>query len=195
MPFLPLEPFVSPAELFQDAAGNRNGDSRWWALYTRPRAEKTLARRLLARDIPFFLPLYKRQYRCSGRMVKGYLPLFTGYLFLLGDEQARIHALETNLISRTIFVEDQAQLESDLAQVYRLMDGGFVLTPEEKLIPGTPVEITSGPLMGLRGKVLDRNKKSHIFVEVKFLQSAVSVEIEGWMVQPCSERTTTADQC
>lgn len=187
MPLLPLEPFVYPNELFTKTEEVDETMGRWWALYTRPRTEKTLARRLLARNVPFFLPLYMKQYRCSGRKVKGYLPLFTGYLFLFGNEQERIHALETNLISRCIAVEDQAQLEDDLTQVYRMMESGFVLTPEEKLQPGSLVEITTGPLAGIKGKVLSRNKKMHVFVEVKFLQSAVSVEVENWMIQPVSQ--------
>jgi transcription antitermination factor NusG len=187
MPFLPLEPFVFPNNLLTDPGSAKGENGRWCALYTRPRSEKSLARRLLAREVPFFLPLYKRQYRCSGRQVKGYPPLFTGYLFLHGDEQARIHALESNLVTRTIFVEDQAQLESDLAQVYRLMDSGLALTPEERLQPGTPVEITDGALAGIQGKVLNLSKKTRVVVEVKFLQSAVSVEVESWMIQPVSQ--------
>lgn len=187
MPLLPLEPFVYPNELFTQADEDNKTPGKWWALYTRPRAEKTLARRLLARNVSFFLPLYKKQYRCSGRMVTGYLPLFTGYLFLFGDEQARIHALETNLISRCIAVEDQPQLEDDLTQVYRMMESGFVLTPEDKLQPGSVVEITNGPLAGIKGTVLSRNKKMRVFVEVKFLQTAVSVEVESWMIQPITQ--------
>jgi hypothetical protein len=191
MPVLPLEPFVFPNELFTASSDAPSENDRWWALYTRPRAEKTLARRLLARNVNFFLPLYKRQYRCSGRLIKGYLPLFQGYLFLRGDDRARIHALETNLVVRSICVEDQNQLEADLAQVYRLMESGFALNPEDRLPPGTLVQITAGPLAGVQGKVLDRSKKSRVFVEVKFLQSAVSVEVDDWMIELAKAQTVS----
>jgi transcriptional antiterminator RfaH len=48
------------------------------------------------------------------------------------------------------------------------------------------VEITSGPLAGLGGKVLKRGKKPKIFVEVEFLQRGVSAELEEWMLSPVS---------
>ena len=58
------------------------------------------------------------------------------------------------------------------------------LTPEDRLKPGALVEITSGPLAGLEGKVLRRGKQLKFIVEVQFLQSGVSVEIESWMIEP-----------
>ena len=60
------------------------------------------------------------------------------------------------------------------------------LTPEERLKPGALVEITSGPLAGLEGKVIRRGKQLKFIVEVQFLQSGVSVEIESWMIEPKS---------
>ena len=71
MPLLPLEPFVFPATLFSDVPPETDG-GRWWALHTRPRAEKGLARRFLRRGLAFFLPLYKRQWRSNGRLLVCY---------------------------------------------------------------------------------------------------------------------------
>lgn len=186
MPFLPLEPFLYPENLF-DGNAERNEHERWWVLYTRPRAEKALARRLHGRGVSFFLPLYKRQHRSSGRLFTGYHPLFTGYLFLLGDDDARIHALETNLVSRNIPVTDQTRFEEDIRRVYQLIESGFALAPEERLQPGTVVEIVSGPLAGVQGKVLSAGKKQRLVVEVRFLQCGVSVELDGWMIRPATK--------
>src|SRR5205823_5560159 len=156
-------------------------------LHTRPRAEKSLARRLLHRAHSYFLPLYKRQWPSRGRLLCSHVPLFPGYLFLQGDSDVRTAALETNLVARVLSVEDQVQLQSDLERVYQLMSAGLPLTPEERLEPGSMVEIISGPLAGLQGKVLRRGKHLKLFVEVQFLQRAVSAEIDAWMVQPLSE--------
>src|SRR5207244_383929 len=94
MPILPLEPFVFPEHLFDKPDDiDQVEDGRWWVLHTRPRAEKTLARRLLGRNLPFFLPLYKRQWRSNGRSFKAHLPLFSGYVFLFGNSLARLQAL------------------------------------------------------------------------------------------------------
>jgi transcription antitermination factor NusG len=186
MPLLSLEPFVFPEKLLTSAA-EEDDSSRWWVLHTKPRAEKTLARRLLDRAVPFFLPLYQREWRNRGRMFRSYLPLFPSYVFLRGEWETRSRAMETNLVVAALRVEDQAQLHGDLARVYHLITTGAPLSPEERLGPGTRVEITKGAFTGLEGKVLRRGRQLKFFVEVEFLQRSVSVEIESWMFQACPE--------
>jgi transcription antitermination factor NusG len=182
MPLLPPETFVWPEDLLIGGMPAEGG--RWWALHTRPRAEKALARHFLGRNLGFFLPLAKKRWRNRGRLFTSTTPLFPGYIFLLGDEEARINALTTNQVVQCIRVEDQAQLHHDLARIHRLMIAGEPLTPEERLEPGDWVEITSGPLQGLQGKVLRRGKQLRFFVEVHFLQRGASVEIDGSMIRP-----------
>jgi transcription antitermination factor NusG len=181
MPLLPLEPFVFPDDLLRDAP---SAEAPWWVLHTRPRAEKSVARRLLRRSVPFFLPVCKRQWRNRGRTHCSFAPLFPGYVFLQGDSQAVFKTLETKLVARVLTVENQRRLQDDLARVYCLIATGAPLAPAERLQPGAPVEITSGPLAGLEGKVLRRGKQLKFIVEVQFLQRGVSVEIESWMIQP-----------
>jgi transcriptional antiterminator RfaH len=187
MPVLPLEPFVFPDDLFtQPAPGFDDHPARWWVLHTRPRAEKTLARHLLRNHISFFLPLYQRERRFRGRPVTSHLPLFPGYVFLLGDNDARVQALTTNTVAQTLKVENQPELHGDLTRVYQLMASGSPLSPEEQLLPGTLVEITAGPLAGLEGKIIRRGKRLKFLVEVHFLQQGASVEIDSWMIEPRS---------
>jgi transcription antitermination factor NusG len=188
MPFLPLEPFVRPDNLFEQTDVRDESGDRWWVLRTRPRAEKALARQLVGRDLRFFLPLYQKRSRANnGRCFDVYHPLFAGYLFLHGDGEARLRALETNCVAQVIAVEDQMQLHRDLVRVHDLMLTDGALTPEEKLEPGKIVEITNGPLMGMRGKVVTRRNKMRFLVEVRFLNQGVSVDIERWMIQPICE--------
>lgn len=184
MPLLPLEPFLYPEDLLSQTTTAAADPPRWWVLHTRPRTEKCLARRFLARNLAFFLPLYQRQWRSRGRLLSSYVPLFPGYIFLHGDYQTRLAALETNRVARCLPVEDQDRLHAELARVYHLMAAGEPLAPEDRLQPGARVEIIHGPLAGLEGKVLRRGKQLRFFVEVQLLQRGVSVEIENWMIQP-----------
>jgi len=184
MPLLPLEPFVFPDDLLTRSPPPENDAERWWVLHTRPRAEKALARLVLGHKLAFFLPLYKRQWRSRGRMLSSHLPLFPGYLFLRGDGQARLRALETNLVANCLPVGDQQRLAADLKNVFTLMSSGSALSPEDRLQPGQHVEIVSGPLAGVEGKIIRRGKQLTFFVEVQFLQQGVSVEIESWMFRP-----------
>jgi transcriptional antiterminator RfaH len=183
MPLLPLEPFVFPAHLLTAPAAD-GSDLQWWVLHTRPRAEKTLARKLLRQSIAFFLPVQKRQWRHRGRLQCSYVPLFPGYVFLHGDRHALLRAVATNLVVKVLTVEQQSQLHTDLGRIYYLIATGAPLTPEDQLQPGTVVEITRGPLTGLQGKILRRGKQLRFIVEVQFLERGVSVEIESGMIQP-----------
>jgi transcriptional antiterminator RfaH len=183
MPILPLEPFVYPENLLTSPQEEEAATGRWWVLHTRPRAEKSLARKFLNRGLSFFLPLHERKLRVRGRLHSSYPPLFASYIFLHGDEDARVHALETNQVVRTLAVPDQRRLHLDLSQVYHLITTGAPLSPEEQLVAGTPVRIARGPLAGLEGKVIRRGKNLKVFVEVHFLQQGVSAEIESWMLE------------
>jgi transcriptional antiterminator RfaH len=184
MPLLVAEPRAFPDTLFSDPGALAAREGRWWVLYTRARMEKALARKLRAQEIPFYLPLYENALTSGGRKRSSYLPLFTGYVFLYGDDSARLAALETNLLCTTIPVPDQARLYEDLCRVERVLGGTVPVTPEMELPPGSPVEITDGAFRGLSGKVVRRGAKTRLVVEVEFLRRGVSIEVEEWTLRP-----------
>jgi hypothetical protein len=160
---------------------------RWWVLRTRPRAEKALVRRLWRRQCSFFLPLYHERGQTAGGSLSSYLPLFKGYVFLHGDSEARLQALKSNLMTECLWVEDQQQLRSDLARIYRCIATGLPLSPEPRLAPATWVEITRGALKGTRGKVSERGRSLKFIVEVHFLLQGLSLEVDSRMIQPVNQ--------
>lgn len=188
MPVLQLEPYVWPETMFSEDAepGSQDDSSCWWALHTRPRAEKAIARRLLSQNVPFFLPLYDRKRQQQGKTVTSYLPLFPSYVFIRGTRTERLKALETNLVVNCLTVPeyDQQQLWVDLQRFYDLMKTGASMYPEERLHLGTSVRITSGPLKDFCGKISRRRNKLNLFVELHFLQRSASVEIHESMIEP-----------
>src|SRR5260370_2575685 len=139
MPLLPLEPYLFPGELFEPSLVVPEGTQRWWVLHCRPRAEKALARQLLARRVGFFLPLFQKQWRSNGRLQSSHLPLFPSYIFLRGDNEARVEALTTNMVVNGRPLADQIGLYTDLAPLHHLMDARSALTPEVQLEPVTIV--------------------------------------------------------
>ena len=109
--------------------------------------------------------------------------MFPSYVFLHGNHDARLTALATNLIVQVLPVVDQQRLHGDLLNVHRLILSQLPLTAEQTLPTGTPVEILEGPFAGLQGKLLGRGSHCRLFIEVKFLQRGVSVEMEPGMVR------------
>jgi transcriptional antiterminator RfaH len=180
MPILPAEPSLFPEELFA-AESDVAGEGRaWWVLHTRPRQEKALGRELLQARVPYYLPLVKRATVVRGRVVHAHVPLFTSYLFLLGDRDQRIRALETKRVVHSLPVPGQAELWQDLGQIHRLIASGAPVTPEERLEPGALVEIRTGPLAGLRGKILRKGPRERFVVQVNFIQRGASVELDAF---------------
>jgi transcription antitermination factor NusG len=185
MPILDKETSVFPENLLELPEPEPEAtDRQWWAIFTKARQEKSLARDLLAREIPFYLPLVPKENRIRGRIVRSHIPLFSGYLFMYGCEDERYRSLTTNRISRILPVNDQLQLRTDLMHLHNLIETDEPLTIESRLEPGNRVRIKNGPMMGLEGIVTQRRGKRRLLVAVQFLQNGVSVEIDDFMVEP-----------
>jgi hypothetical protein len=123
MPVLPPEPTVCPQDLF-DIDPQPSDERRWWAVHTRPRAEKSLARKVRSHGVSYFLPLHRRRPNRQGSGPIAQLPLFPSYLFVFGDADDRLRALETNLVARVLPVPDQRQLAEDLRRIHQVLTSG-----------------------------------------------------------------------
>jgi len=183
MPILRKEPSIFPETLLDEEAEVEQ-DRRWRVLYTKARQEKALARDLLKSKVPFYLPLIAKETVARGRRIASYMPLFTGYLFLLGNDDERLVTLQTNRISRVLDVDDGESLTYDLRQVRQLIASGAPLTVESRLVPGDRVRVKHGPFAGLEGIVLQRRGKTRLLVAVNFLQQGASVEVEDFYLDP-----------
>lgn len=182
MPLLRMEPNLFPRDLFEETDSPVSEPRLWWVMHTKPRQEKCLAKRLFAAQIPFYLPLLLRRWRLRGRLLKSYIPLFTGYTFVLADRKERLAALTTNRIVRALEVPNQAALWHDLRQIKRLIDTDAPITAEDRLKPGMTVEIRSGPLSGLEGKILRTASGRRFVVAVDFIQKGASVLLENYVL-------------
>ena len=190
MSLLPLEPYLNPVNLLTDEPDEPDGT--WRVLHVKPRAEKSLARKLLGRGRRFFLPLYRHQWQKGRRSFNSYLPLFPGYVFLHGDESDRLATLATGLVVRVLAVENQAGMKDDLMRVHARMASGAPVEPGTDLPEGSEVEITRGSLAGMQGRVLRRNGQCRFVVEVQFIRSAVSIELDSSFLAPCETRWAAA---
>src|SRR5579859_2973532 len=146
MPILPLQECVFPPELFDCPQPSTAGEGLWWVLHTKPRQEKRLAHEMIDKEIPFYLPLIRKRNLVRGRVVYSHIPLFAGYFFLLAGQRERIAALATKRVVNCLAVHDQERLFNDLFQINRLIASGASVTPEDRLQPGSTVEIRHGPL-------------------------------------------------
>ncbi len=188
MPLLDAEPCQFPAELFRAPNPIRTPDITWYAIYSRSRAEKTIARHLHAHGVTFYLPLEKKVWRANGRKRTAHLPLFPGYLFLCGDKGDCVRAMESNQVSAVLPVLDPELLFRELAQVERVLGGEVTVLPETDLGVGDDVVVQDGPFRGFVGRVIDRAEGRRFVIRISFLNCGVSVPLEGWQVQKAEGR-------
>jgi len=181
MPILPAEPDRYPSDLLELSVDPARS---WYVLHTRPRQEKSLARQLQAAAVPHFLPSVPRSCRVRNRTMTAYVPLFPSYLFLLADREERVTALATDRVVNTLPVVDRVELLRDLRQIDQLLASGLPVESESKLEPGTPVEITTGPLAGMRGEIIRSGTGRRFVVRVDFIHQGASVMLEDCALLP-----------
>jgi transcription antitermination factor NusG len=161
-----------------------SSDRTWWVMHTKPRQEKSVARDLFNREIAFYLPTVRRTKVVRGRKQVSHLPLFTGYVFLFGNELERHTIMTTNRIAHFLTVADPRLLSRQLHDLSRLISTGAPLTVESRLKAGDRVRVTSGALAGVEGTVVARRRKCRMIVSVSLLQQGVSIEIDDHLLEP-----------
>ncbi len=183
MPILKEEPSLYPEALLDEPPVDVT-DRHWFALYTKARQEKSLAREIHKQRIPFYLPLVKKASISRGRKRVSLAPLFAGYVFLFAADDERVRCLATNRISRVLPVEQPEQLVFDLRQFRQLIAANAPLTIEARLAPGRRVRVRQGAFAGLEGTVLKRRGETRLLVAINFLQKGASVEIDDFLLEP-----------
>jgi transcription antitermination factor NusG len=184
MPILQAEPALYPPDLFANTAAAHPLERHWAVLHVKPRQEKSLARELYNRATPFYLPLTRRFTPIRGRQIMSLVPCFPGYVFVLATADERLAALGTKRVVRPLAVADQDELWHDLRQVSRLLAINADALPNQELVPGTLVEVLTGPLAGLQGVVIRTASGRRLWVQVNFIQQGVSVLLDDCALAP-----------
>jgi len=183
MPIRAPEPDCFPGNLLDELALT-DSSRRWWAAYTKPRQEKSLARQLNAMQVPYYLPQVAQTRVISGRKHTSYLPVFSSYVFMFAGDEERIGALATHRVMQTLAATDTFELTRDLRHLRTLIATGEPLTVESRLQRGQRVRVKNGALLGIEGTIVERRGEERLLVAVEFLQQGVSILINDYRVEP-----------
>jgi|HubBroStandDraft_2_1064218.scaffolds.fasta_scaffold118617_2 transcription antitermination factor NusG len=154
---------------------------RWFTVYTCANHEKTVAKRLDARSVEHFLPIYTSVARWKDRRVKLDLPLFPGYLFVRLEAGERLHVLEVPGVVRLVGFNGQpypvpdAEIESLRAGIQN--DLRFV--PHPYLNVGSRVRVKRGPLEGIEGILLRRKNVYRVVLSLHLIARSAAVEVDA----------------
>jgi transcription antitermination factor NusG len=158
----------------------------WYAIQTRSRHEKMVARQLEDNGIDSFLPVVKKTNRWSDRSKTVELPLFPGYAFVRSAASAdeRVRILKIPGVVNFVGAHGQATPipEGQIEAVKSLVSCDIPFTEHPHLRVGQRVRVQGGSLDGVQGILVAQNGRRNLVISVEPIQRSLSVHIEGYDV-------------
>ncbi|MEZ5361651.1 MAG: UpxY family transcription antiterminator [Bryobacterales bacterium] len=171
--------------------------NQWYALRVRARFEKQASELLHFKGYETFLPTYVSRRRWTDRIRQVETALFPGYVFCRMGEMNLGLALTTPGVMHFVgFGSTPAPVDdAEIEAVRRVVESGVAGQPCPYLKVGESVEITSGPLTGLSGFLLEIKGDRSLVVGVSLLQRSMAVEIDpSWLISTSRGRKGGADR-
>ena len=159
----------------------------WWIAYTRPRFEKAFAHDMQRMGIGYYLPMIERVRVSGGRKRRVMAPLFVSYVFFCGSDEDRHAAMTTNRLCQAIEVPDQNRLVKELCCFEQALSGQVKLDPYPFAVVGHRCRVIAGPMIGLVGTVVRRDKLARLVLEVSMLGQGASLEIDCDLLEPTDD--------
>lgn len=161
-------------------------DRRWLCVQVKSGGEFRSALCLNERGYETFVPAFEQKRQWSDRTKIVQVPLFTGYVFLRFSTDSRHPAVSAPGVLRFVGtgkiptpIED-----SEIESLQLTTRAGLTCGPCGFLAAGQEVEIRSGPLTSVRGKIVRFKNKQRLILSVNLIQKSVFVEVDGYEVVP-----------
>src|SRR5689334_7944098 len=162
-------PTDKPQEVAQDPAP----ELRWYAVRTRSRHEKRVHAQLAdRRGIDVFLPLRERRSRWKDRVKRIQEPLFPGYCFARFRRPDRLRVLQAVGVVGLIGASGEPEPipDREIEAIRMLVGSRLAYEPFPFLAEGMMVEVIRGPLMGVRGCLLRKDRECRVVLSVTLIR-------------------------
>jgi transcription antitermination factor NusG len=165
---------------------NQSNYLRWYALRTRSRHEKVVRDQLLSQGIEPLLPTVKRLSQWKDRRKEIEVPLFSGYCFVRFTSDHKLPVLKTIGVVDIVGSGHSPEPipDEEIVAIKTLMTSVLPYDPHPYLHEGMMVEVIRGPLQGVRGILLRKEKCHRLVLGVRLIQQAAAVEINVSDVTP-----------
>ena len=155
-------------------------EEKWYAIYTKPRAEKQVNQRLLEEGVVTFLPLQKTYRIWSDRKKLIEKPLLPSYLFVKTKAKNFHHVYRIQGIVKFISFEGKPvsipQKQIDILKLLVDSDAEIEVT-SENFVQGDNVEVISGSLIGLTGELIKIGRKNRVVIRIDRLDQNLLLKI------------------
>jgi transcriptional antiterminator RfaH len=163
-----------------NALKKSSSEEKWYALYTRPRAEKLVYQRLVEVGIETFLPLQKTYRMWSDRKKLVEKPLLTSYIFVKTNGKNFPKVYKTNGVVKFVSFEGKpVSIPQNQIDNLRLLinSDAEIEVSFDKFATGDNVEVISGSLVGLTGELIKIGSKNRVIVRIDRLDQNLILKI------------------
>lgn len=165
--------------------------NKWYAVYTKPRAEKLVYKRLVDSGIETFLPLQKTMRQWSDRRKMVEKPLLSSYIFVKTQPKFFPDVYKTVGVVRLITFEGKAVAipEYQINNLRLIINSDAeVEVTTEKFEKGDLVEVTTGPLKGLMGELVKVGSRKRVVVRIEKIEQNIILAISPAFLKKISRR-------
>ena len=159
---------------------------QWFAVWTRSRHEQVVRDQLERKHFDAFLPTITRWSRWKDRKKKIDWPLFPGYCFVKFDPADALSVLKcSGVVSIVSCNGEPARIpEGEIESIRTLVTSTLSYDPCPLIHVGDRVEVVSGPLRGVTGRLVRKGAHARLVLAVDLIGQAVSVQIDAADVRP-----------
>jgi len=160
---------------------------QWFAVRTRSRHEKLVARQLENQGIESFLPIITQVRNWSDRRKKVEAPLFSGYTFLrmIHTSDERVRVLKTQGVVNFVGVHGTGIPIPDhqIDDIRTLVASRIPYQERPYLHIGQRVRVRGGALDGVQGILVAENGDQSLVISVEPIQRSLCVRVSGYEVE------------
>lgn len=171
---------MSDDNVYSDTEPSHTSSLRWYALRTKSRHEKLVRDQLDKQGIEPLLPTVKRLSQWKDRKKEVEVPLFSGYCFVRFSQQEKAPVQKTTGVVEIVGSGSRPEPipEQEIDALRRLMTSVLPYDPHPYLHEGMKVEVVRGPLQGVLGILMRKEKRHRLVIGVHLIQQAAAVEID-----------------
>lgn len=167
-------------------------EKRWFALYTKYKCEKYVANHLIKKNIESYVPIILKTRRYT-RKVKHYeVPLINCYVFVRIDKSQYLPALETEFAMKFLRQgKDLLAIPSAEMDILMKVAGDVTEaheTNDHSFETGQNVEVISGHLTGMQGKIISKSGKKNFVIALKTIGFQLMINIDLKFLKPLNNR-------
>ncbi len=165
---------------YRDKEPSQTSSLHWYALRTKSRHEKLVRDQLDKQGIEPLLPTVKRLSQWKDRKKEIEVPLFSGYCFVRFSQKEKTPVQQTTGVVEIVGSGSRPESipEQEIDALRRLMTSVLPYDPHPYLHEGMKVEVVRGPLQGVLGILMRKEKRHRLVIGVHLIQQAASVEID-----------------